>query len=73
MYYYKTVEDIASLTIDDSFKATYDLDELHAEQQLVDQAEADKLIKEFEDMDGELCHAENSIMGKYEVFHKMRP
>lgn len=73
MYYSKTIDDISSLNIDEKFNANISMDELSANVQLADQAEADKLITEFEDIDGELCYADDSIMGKYEALHQFRP
>lgn len=73
MYYSKTIDDISSLNIDEKFNANISMDELSANVQLADQAEADKLIAEFEDIDSELCYADDSIMGKYEALHQFRP
>lgn len=41
--------------------------------QLESEEECQKLIKEFEDEEGELCWDDGSIMGKYEQLKFMRP
>jgi len=71
--YSKTIDDITSLNITIDNLATMSMDELTpVTVQLANNAEADKLIKEFEDLDGNLAHEDGSIMGKYEAFHKFR-
>lgn len=73
-YYQKTIDDICSLEILPDFQAKIVIDvNKSGWVQLEGKEEADQLIKEFEDPDGELCHAEGSIMGKYEVFDSFRP
>jgi hypothetical protein len=71
--YDKEIDDIARLRIDESFKAHLEVDEQSAIVQLESEAEAMKLIAEFEDRDGELCYADDAIMGKYEALHYFRP
>lgn len=74
MKYDKSIEDVARLTITSDNKATMVMDEVvPATVQLANDEEAVKLIAEFEDNEGELCHAEDSIMGKYPEFHPFRP
>ena len=53
--------------------ATIVLDELSAIVQLENKEEAEKLISEYEDRDGELMHKPGAIFGKYPELHKFRP
>lgn len=75
MKYSKTIEDMFSLEINDSLVATVkgDTDQPPATVQLENDAEADKMIKEFEDPEGELMHADGAIFGKYPQLHQFKP
>jgi hypothetical protein len=73
--YNRTIDDIFSLSITHDNIATMsgDSDQQPAIVKLASDDEAQKLIKEFEDADGELCHDEDAIMTKYLEFHPFRP
>jgi hypothetical protein len=74
MYYNKTLGDITSLTISDTYKATCNMDELpEVSVQLADKLEADKMIMEFEDDSGDSMHAADAIYNKYPELHIFRP
>lgn len=73
MKYEKTIDDIFSLSITEGNFATVNSDEMSATVQLENDAEADKMIKEFEDPEGELMHAEGAIFGKYPQLHQFKP
>lgn len=73
--YSKNLDGMYCLTIFENNLAqmTGDSDQPDATVQLASDEEATKLIAEFEDADGELCHEEDSIMGKYAAFYPFRP
>lgn len=74
MKYENTIEDTFSLKIDSNNLATVQSDSNDpVTVQLENDAEADKMIKEFEDPEGELMHAEGAIFGKYPQLHQFKP
>ena len=73
MNYYRTIDDIFSLSITDDNKASVSMDELEpVTVQLASEEEAKKMIEELEDDSGELMHEKDSIFGKYPKLHQFR-
>lgn len=67
MKYDKNIDGVFGLKITDNNFATVtgDVDQPVVEVQLANNEEADKMIAEFEDPDGELIQMEDSIFHKY--------
>lgn len=53
--------------------ATVKSDDMEATVQLLDDEEAQKMIAEFEDPEGELMYEEGAIFSKYEQLKDFRP
>ena len=69
----KTIDGIFSLSIDENNKATISMDEIGPViVQLENEEEVQKMIAEFEDPEGELMYAEDSVFGKYPELHQFR-
>lgn len=74
MKFEKTYPEFAGkLSITEDNSATVTQDERTAIVQLENDDEANKLVLEFEDPDGDLMYAEGSIFGKYPALHIFRP
>lgn len=65
---------MTSVQITDTFLATITIDDfVYGPVQLANQEEADKLLKEIDDEDGDMMWEDDAICSKYEAFHGLRP
>ncbi len=76
MRYQKNIDGVFSLTITDDLKATVtgeDVDQDHITVQLKDEDQAASMIREFEDIDGELINQEGSVFKSFPKLHVFIP
>lgn len=75
MKYTGNIDGVFTLNITEQNLAVVkgDTDQEEVTVQLESDDEATKMVAEFEDPEGELMNAEDSIFGKYPQLHQFRP